>query len=132
GPHAAQFLLDRLAGGVRHGTIRIVEFDLIIGQGIDQIFLTHILEEVFLSPTLEHAIGQNASSQVPATGGPPGGTTRRWFVPKPLQRLRAWASSAGTANKTPARGRFCAGANRGSASSSSVRHWPRPSRHGQE
>ena len=68
GPHAAQFLLDRFAGGVWHGTIRIVGFDLIIGQGIDQIFLTHILEEVFLSPTLEHAIGQNDSPQVPATG----------------------------------------------------------------
>src|SRR5207253_10220079 len=27
----------------------------------------HILEEVFLSPTLEHAIGQNYSPQVPAT-----------------------------------------------------------------
>src|SRR5712692_9703580 len=40
GPHAAQFLLDRFAGGVRNGTIRIVGFDLIIGQGIDQKFLT--------------------------------------------------------------------------------------------
>src|SRR6266550_512339 len=65
---AAQLLLDRLTGGIRHGTIRIVGFDLIIGQGIDQIFLTHILEEVFLSPTLEHAIGQNDGTQVPTTG----------------------------------------------------------------
>ena len=51
GPHPAQLLLDPFAGGVRNGTIRIVGRDLIIGQGIDQEFLTHILEEVFLSPT---------------------------------------------------------------------------------
>jgi hypothetical protein len=40
GPHPAQFLLDRFAGGVRNGTMRIVGCDLIIGQGIDQEFLT--------------------------------------------------------------------------------------------
>jgi hypothetical protein len=58
---------------------RVVGFDLVIHQRIDQELLTHVLKEIFLAPALEHTIGDNEtmmSRRSPNAAGNDGGCGR--------------------------------------------------------
>src|SRR5260370_9533718 len=51
-------------GMVRVGFLRL---DLVIDERIEQELFSHVLEEVLLSPALEHAVGDLNVAQVPST-----------------------------------------------------------------
>src|SRR5438876_12223757 len=52
-------------GRIGYRPLRVIGLDLVIRQGVDQVLLTDVLEEVLLTPTLEHAIGDNNIALVP-------------------------------------------------------------------
>src|SRR5215813_12663425 len=52
-------------GMVRVGSFRL---DLVIDQRVDEELFAHVLEEVLLSPALEHAVGDFDVAQIPSAG----------------------------------------------------------------
>ena len=57
GAGAADLLVQRAPLGVGNGTGGIFRFDPIVHQRIQEELFAHVLEEVLLSPALEHAPG---------------------------------------------------------------------------
>src|SRR5438552_3509447 len=99
GARTAQLLLHRLARRIRHGTMGIVGFHLVIDQHIDGVLLPCVFEEIFLSPALEHAIGHVDGGQIPAAGegrrlmpvrAEPGDLTEASFL---FKKRTAWSWS---------------------------------------
>src|SRR6266403_1593215 len=50
----------------RDGAGRVLGLDLVIDERIEQELFSHVLEEVLLSPALEHAVGDLDVAQVPS------------------------------------------------------------------
>src|SRR5437667_431342 len=48
------------------GAGRLLRIDLVINERIEQKLFSHVLEEVLLSPALEHAVGNLDVAQVPS------------------------------------------------------------------
>src|SRR6202171_5079687 len=53
--------------GIGDGAGRVLRLDLVIDERIEQELFSHVLEEVLLSPALEHAVGDLDVAQVPPT-----------------------------------------------------------------
>lgn len=68
GAGGTDLLVQRAPFGIGNRAGGILRLDAIVHQHIQKGFLAHILEEVFLPPTLEHAVGHLDVTQVPATG----------------------------------------------------------------
>ena len=60
-------LIQRAALGVGDGAGWVLRLDLVIDERIEQELFSHVLEEVLLSPALEHAVGDLDVAQVPST-----------------------------------------------------------------
>jgi hypothetical protein len=54
--------------GLGDGARRVLRLDLVVDERVEQELFAHVLEEVLLSPALEHAVGDLDVAQVPATG----------------------------------------------------------------
>jgi arylsulfatase A-like enzyme len=52
----SKFFIDHLSRWIGNGSFRIVGFDFIVHEGVDQELLPHVLKEVLLPPSIEHAI----------------------------------------------------------------------------
>jgi len=46
---------------------RVLRLDLVVDERIEQELFSHVLEEVLLSPALEHSVGDLDVAQVPST-----------------------------------------------------------------
>ena len=68
GAGRTDLLIESAALGIGDGAGRILRLDLIIDERIEQELFAHVLEEVLLSPALEHAVGDFDVAQVPSTG----------------------------------------------------------------
>src|SRR5216684_3612860 len=64
----ADLVVQSLALGIGDGAGRIFGLDLVVDECVKQELFSHVLEEVLLPPTLEHAIGDLDVAQVPSTG----------------------------------------------------------------
>src|ERR1019366_8243506 len=53
--------------GIGDGAGRVLRLDLVIDERIEQELFSHVLEEVLLSPALEHAVGDLDVAQVAST-----------------------------------------------------------------
>src|ERR1700683_1374534 len=62
------FLIQSTALGIGDGAGRVLRLDPVIDECIKQELFPHVLEEVLLSPALEHAVGDLDVAQVPSTG----------------------------------------------------------------
>src|ERR1035438_8312137 len=60
----ADLLVQRTALGVGNRTGRIFRFDPIVHERIEQELFAHVLEEVLLSPAIEHAVGHLDVTQI--------------------------------------------------------------------
>ena len=60
-------LIQCAALGIGNGAGRVFRLDLVIDERIEQELFSHGLEEVLLSPALEHAVGDLDVAQVTST-----------------------------------------------------------------
>src|SRR5713226_2911471 len=60
-------LIQSAALRIGDGAGRVLRLDLVIDECIEQELFSHVLEEVLLSPALEHAVGDLNVAQVPST-----------------------------------------------------------------
>src|SRR3974390_1296058 len=60
--------LARAALRIGYGAGRVFRLDLVIDERIEQELFSHVLEEVLLSPALEHAVGDLDVAQIPPAG----------------------------------------------------------------
>ncbi len=66
GASGAQFDVQRLAGRVGDLALGVVGNDVVFDEGIEGVLLAKVLEEVLLSPAIEHALGDLDGGKVPA------------------------------------------------------------------
>src|SRR5882757_631800 len=67
GARRTDLLVQSAALGIGDGAGRVLRLDLVIDERIEQELFSHVLEEVLLSPALEHAVGDLDVAQVPST-----------------------------------------------------------------
>ncbi len=67
-PCGAALLLERASLGIGNGAGGVLRFDPVVHERIEKELLSHVLEEVLLPPTIEHAISHFDVAQLPATG----------------------------------------------------------------
>src|SRR5258708_33867004 len=70
GTGRTDLLIQSAALGIVDGAGRVLRLDLVIDERIEQELFAHVLEEVLLSPALEHAVGDLDVAQIPSTGDP--------------------------------------------------------------
>ena len=63
----ADLFIQSAALRIGDGAGRVLRLDLVIDERIEQELFSHVLEEVLLSPALEHAVGDLDVAQVPST-----------------------------------------------------------------
>jgi hypothetical protein len=68
GAGRADLLVQRAALRIGDGAGWVLRLDLVIDERVDEELLSHVLEEVFLSPALEHAVRDLDVTQVPSAG----------------------------------------------------------------
>ena len=68
GARRTDLLIQSAALGIGDGAGGVLQLDLVIDERIEQELFSHVLEEVLLSPALEHAVGDLDVAQVPSTG----------------------------------------------------------------
>jgi hypothetical protein len=64
----SDLLIQAAALGIGDRAGRVFRLDLVIDECVEQELFAHVLEEVLLTPTLEHAVGDLDVAQVPSTG----------------------------------------------------------------
>src|SRR5208337_3981759 len=67
GAGGTDLLIQSAALRIGDGAGRVLRLDLIVDERIEQELFSHVLEEVLLSPALEHAVGDLDVAQVPPT-----------------------------------------------------------------
>ena len=68
GARRTDLLIQSAALGIGDGAGRVLRLDPVINECIEQELFSHVLEEVLLSPALEHAVGDLDVAQVASTG----------------------------------------------------------------
>src|SRR5437016_1240355 len=68
GARGADLLVQRAALGVGYRTGGIFRFDPIVHERVEEELLAHVLEEVLLSPAIEHAVSHLDVTQIPTIG----------------------------------------------------------------
>ena len=66
GAGRTDILIQSAALRIGNGAGWILRLDLIIDERVEQELFSHVLEEILLSPTLEHAVGNLDVAQVPS------------------------------------------------------------------
>src|SRR5204863_3462419 len=67
GARRTELLIQSAAPGIGDGAGRVLRLDPVIDERIEQELFSHVLEEVLLSPALEHAVGDLDVTQVAST-----------------------------------------------------------------
>src|SRR5439155_26690805 len=67
GARRTELLIQSTALGIGDGAGRVLRLDPVIDERIEQELFSHVLEEVLLSPALEHAVGDLDVAQVAST-----------------------------------------------------------------
>ena len=68
GASGAQLGVQRSPAGVGDLAGRVVGLGGVVDEGIEGVLLAQVLEEILLSPALEHAVGDFDVTQIPAVG----------------------------------------------------------------
>src|SRR5208283_507439 len=66
GAGGTDLLIQSAALRIGNGAGWVLRLDLIIDERVEQELFSHVLEEVLLSPTLEHTVGNLDVAQVPS------------------------------------------------------------------
>src|SRR5262245_17302077 len=68
GPGSADLLVQSAALRIGDDAGRVLRLDLVVDERVEQELFSHVLEEVFLPPALEHAVRDLDVTQVPSAG----------------------------------------------------------------